>query len=49
MIEYCVGDGRKEMGVRKTYQIILPRNMKETALKAHHNHTTASIVITGQG
>ena len=32
-----VGDG-----VRKTYQIILPRNLRETALKAHHNHTTAS-------
>ena len=29
-------------GVRKTYRIILPRNLQETALKVHHNHTTAS-------
>ena len=24
------------------YQIILPKNLQETALRAHHNHTTAS-------
>ncbi|KAL9964889.1 hypothetical protein ACROYT_G028596 [Oculina patagonica] len=29
-------------GARKKYQIILPRSLQETALKAHHNHTTAS-------
>ena len=33
---------KEEDGVRKTYQIILPRNLLETVLKAHHNHTTAS-------
>ena len=32
----------EESGSRTTYQIILLRNMQETALKAHHNHTTAS-------
>ena len=30
-----------EMGGGK-YQIILPRNLQETALRAHHGHTTAS-------
>ncbi|KAL9967720.1 hypothetical protein ACROYT_G026009 [Oculina patagonica] len=29
-------------GTRKKYQIIIPRSLQETALKAHHNHTTAS-------
>ena len=29
-------------GGRTMYQIILPRNLQETALEAHHNHTTAS-------
>ena len=42
MIEYCVGDGRREMVSGRLDQIILPRNLQETALKAHHNHTTAS-------
>ena len=29
-------------GTRIKYQIILPRNLQEIALQAHHNHTTAS-------
>ena len=29
-------------GIRVKYQIILPRNLQETALRAHHDHTTAS-------
>lgn len=29
-------------GNRVKHQIILPRSLRETALKAHHNHTTAS-------
>ena len=32
----------EESGTRTMYQIILPRNLQETALEAHHNHTTAS-------
>ena len=31
-----------ESGDRVTYQIVLPESLRETALKAHHNHTTAS-------
>ena len=29
-------------GTRIQYQIVLPSNLQETALRAHHNHTTAS-------
>ena len=32
----------EESGTRTMYQIILPRILQETALEAHHNHTTAS-------
>ena len=32
----------EESGTRTMYQSILPRNLQETALEAHHNHTTAS-------
>ena len=31
-----------ESGDRVAYQIVLPESLRETALKAHHNHTTAS-------
>ena len=31
-----------DSGDRVTYQIVLPESLRETALKAHHNHTTAS-------
>ena len=32
----------EESGARVSYQIILPRDLRDTALKAHHDHTTAS-------
>ena len=32
----------EQSGSRTKYQIILPKNLHETALRAHHNHTTAS-------
>ena len=31
-----------ERGDRVTYQTVLPESLRETALRAHHNHTTAS-------
>ena len=32
----------EESGSKTKYQIILLNNLNETALRAHHNHTTAS-------
>jgi len=31
-----------ETGDKVTYQLVLPESLRETALHAHHNHTTAS-------
>ena len=31
-----------QRGDRVTYHVVLPESLQETALRAHHNHTTAS-------